>query len=201
MRGISPLGQQGPVQKFLEIENRRIKEGPHDDEDVQGLCVDNFIVQVRNNAELVIVRIKQVMLLMNEFGLNKTWPSIEMWQGLLPAWFVEKCDPERSPGENKRNYLEDRLLSWEDKVAKWEAEKYTVGDWELDMAPDVREWLWWDFKIRGPDTLLVAIDRLTDIYPEIPGEFEWLLTACGGEDIGSLDYAKENDFFPTKRKG
>ena len=54
------------------------------------------------------------------------------------------------------------------------------------MEPDDRWWIWWDAGVADDRTAIIGIDRIGDIYPALPGEFVWMLRACGATEVDSF---------------
>lgn len=179
-------------------ELRRLRSGLRQGEFVQGLCVDVFDAASDLAPERLVERVKTIMSLIVERGSPAYWPSEAEWATIVPDWFRESCAPEMTSEEEERELKRRRTLSYEARLA----EDRVDGAWRLSvwlswMEPDERWWLWWDAGVSDDGTAIFGIDRLGDWYPELPGEFVWMLKACGATDVDSFAAERHTVPFPT----
>lgn len=187
MKSHRHLWKDGPVQGFLELEKKRLEEGVTAEEIIQGHGVDSYRGVAKGKAAASLERVMQLMRLVNSKGLEGNWPSANEWRRLLPDWFVEQCLPETTKDGHGPKRSKPEKESWM-LLDPW---TFSVNTWQMSMAPastvqDEREWLWWDAKIKDPDTVIIGIDRLSDMLPEYPPEFIWMLQAAGLEVEATL---------------
>lgn len=177
-------------------ELRRLRSGLRQGEFVQGLCVDVFDAVTDLPPRQLVERVHDVMLRVVTRSIPELWPSDEEWPDLLPDWFVEACAPKKSHEEFMQEEQRLKSLSPEEQMAEARIEKWELGGWTYWMAPEERWWLWWDAGVSDDGTAIFGIDRLEDWYPELPGEFVWMLKACGATDVDSFASERHTVPFP-----
>lgn len=182
------LNLPGPVQAHIDVEKRRLLEGLCSDEAIQGLCVASFRVASDLEPEELIARVKDVLLRVDAHSDPGRWPADQQWPSMLPDWFVAACAPETTAEEALREQARRRALSYEQELAELDERRWQLSSWVYYMSPGERQWLWWDARPIGDKITMVGIDRLSDWYPELPGEFVWMLRACGAADVDTFDY-------------
>ena len=190
------LNAPGPAGDHMETELRRLRSGLRQGEFVQGLCVDVFDAVTDLPPDQLIERAHDVMLRVVARGIPELWPSDEEWPALLPDWFVEACAPEKSYEEAMQEERRWQTLSPEQRMAEAGLKKWDLSSWVYWMVPEERWWLWWDAGVSDDGTAIFGIDRLGDWYPELPGEFVWMLKACGATDVDSFAWERHTVPFP-----
>ena len=194
MENQDPSDEPRGAYAFLDIEQRRLREGLHGDEVPQGLCIDAFVVDCGIEPAALIARAKELLLCVNEQSESGKWPSDDEWKALLPDWFVAASGPDETREQALRNQVRFRAMSHEERVAYIRTDRWPVRNWVHLMKPDRRLWLWWDAYPMDERTAMVGIDRLIIPDPELPDEFVWMLRACGAADVDSYDYQGEDPF-------
>jgi hypothetical protein len=113
-----------------EDELRRIREGPTADERA-------FLVRVSFSADdpaAVVERAREVLGCVVEH--LESWPT-EEWPQLLPAWFMERCAPERlaDPSWDAASWLMQwQAMSQEERIAESEG-PWTLSGWLYYFDP------------------------------------------------------------------
>jgi hypothetical protein len=168
-----------------EDELRRIRQGPAADERA-------FLVRVSFSADdpaAVVERAREVLGCVIEH--LESWPAEESWPRLLPAWFVERCAPERSadPSWDAAAWLVRwQAMSQEQRIAESEG-PWTLSGWlyyfdptdgeDAGMGND-RSWWWWNAGTDEPGTGWIEVT--TTGWPFGTGSLYWLIEAAGGAD-------------------
>ncbi|MEU9314106.1 hypothetical protein [Streptomyces sp. NPDC048256] len=149
-----------------------------------------FLVRVRftaDDAARVIGGARDVLApVIERVG---TWPAFERWPELLPAWFVQRCEPESAPDPSfdveawERRW---RTLTSEQKVAECQG-PWRLSDWLYYFDPteegrgNDRSWWWWDAGVSEPGSGWVEV--ATTGWPFESGSLSWLIEASGGTDL------------------
>jgi len=173
------LSHKGPVRPFLEIERRRLVNGIKRSEDIQGILVEEYAIRCYIEPSVFLTRIKELLLLANTKWAEKIPPSDAEWLKLLPPWFLEVC-PDPTSARQRKLEIESELSRPYVDDLEWQLSRHwEPAIWAFWMSPDERNWLWWDGNEKDRQSVVIGIDRLTDIYPQFPGEFVWMCAAAG----------------------
>ncbi len=120
------------------------------------------------------------------------WPVFERWPQVLPAWFVQRCAPERGQRRSGESFDPQAWLrQWRAKTPEQRATAsqgpWTLSGWlyyfdptEEGMGED-RSWWWWDAGVDAPDGGWVQV--ATTGWPFGSGSLSWLIEASGGSDF------------------
>ena len=164
----------------LANERLRLIAGPAPEEKPRGLGTVRFIAKCKGNAPEVLEKAKEVLKLINEASYSD-WPSLDRWHRILPAWFVNRCAPERSQ-EEAENWLTwwKSLTPAEQKKVLAE-EEWSLSNWIYWFQPDNRQWYWWDGVPLDRNYVVIAVE--VDAWPFAWGALRWLLRAAGADDV------------------
>ncbi|MGW4383552.1 hypothetical protein [Kitasatospora sp. NPDC004531] len=150
-----------------------------------------FLVRVRFTAEdpaRVVSRARAVLTgVVEQLG---DWPAFESWPQLLPAWFVQRCAPERTAEHGGPFDAEAWLRQWRAMTPEQRAAvadgPWTLSGWlyyfdptEEGMGED-RSWWWWH---GGVDESGGWVQVATTGRPFGSGSLSWLIEASGGRDL------------------
>ncbi len=180
------LLKQDLDRECLDVERRRLMSGVEDNEKIMGIWVDSFYVRCDGEAQKVLQRANELMLIVNENGRSEPWPNDEAWPELLPRWFVDACGPEKTVEEMWREQEERRAMTWEQRREIARTKKWSLSTWVSWMDPCGRYWLWWDAEVRDDDTLLAHVDKVGDPPQGEPPGFGWLFQASGAKDLDEV---------------
>jgi hypothetical protein len=114
-----------------------------------------------------------------------SWPAEDVWPGLLPEWFVERCAPEPVSFDAAAWMQRWQAMSPQERI------EVSQGPWKLsswlawfDLSDEGqgrdRSW-WWDAGIEG-ESGRGWIEVATTGWPFGTGSLYWLIEACGGVD-------------------
>ena len=125
-------------------EKNRIKEFTKGELPHEGYL--SFLVNTLHASEKLSL-IKEVVTIISDYN-ESNWPSDEMWENLLPKWFLNKIE-KYSPEE----VIKNSSLLWD------------YGSW-LD-AMKYRGWEWYSSKINsnGFDIILIPITLPFSVNP------------------------------------
>jgi hypothetical protein len=166
----------------LASERLHLIGGPAREEKPGGLGTVRFVAKCKGNAPEVLEKAKETLKAVNENSLPE-WPSIDRWRQILPAWFVNRCAPERSQ-EEAENWLTwwKSLTPAEQKKVLAE-EEWSLSNWIYWFQPDNRQWYWWDGVPLDRNYVVIAVE--VDAWPFAWGALRWLFRAAGADDLRS----------------
>ncbi|MEV7730470.1 hypothetical protein AB0P15_38115 [Streptomyces sp. NPDC087917] len=172
--------------EIVEGELRRLRAGLGAD----SRGVRDFFVRVRftaDDAARVIGAARDVLAsVIEQVG---TWPEFERWPELLPAWFVQRCEPETVPDPSFDAVAWQRWwhgLTSQQKAAESEG-PWMLSDWLSFFDPteegrgNDRSWWWWDSGVSEPGSGWVEV--VTTGWPCETGSLAWLIEPSGGSDL------------------
>lgn len=161
-------------------EIRHLEDGPGVDERPGGNGLITLAIRTREEPSEMIERAKDVLAVVVAVPPAEWRP--EVVQQSLPAWFVEKCAPERS---NEAWLAWWRSLAVPDRIQAERERSWSVADWLFWLAPDERQWHWWDAVVDGERSAKVLVE--VPSWPAAIGALEWLLRAAGAASVDILD--------------
>lgn len=168
----------------IMAELHRLKHGNNPVAQPNGILV-SYDVQCADDAESVAMKVKSVLIVVDEYSLRTSWPSRQEWASALPEWFVAACKPESSDEESRQH------LEWWDNLDEAEKQRYgkqhrpwSLENWIFWFVPVQRSWFWWETKAKSGDGLLMSI--VVDSHPFASGALEWLLRAAGAKTMDEL---------------
>ncbi|MCO5998791.1 hypothetical protein [Actinoallomurus rhizosphaericola] len=189
--------------KISDGELRRIRLGPSEDDDDEGL----FLLRVFFTAadpEAVIARAREVLGCVLE--RVDSWPPDEEWPKILPSWFVERFAPELTPPApapifdpaaraaawlqmwQSATPVEETAPDKTDEAEEADEGPGSLSDWLFHFDPSEEEgggdrsWWWWD---AGIDALGTGwIDVATPRLPFGTEALYRLIEASGGANPG-----------------
>lgn len=112
---------------------------------------------------------------------GSSWPSVEQWRSILPAWFIETFREDPSPEEAEQWLAWWRELPPVERERATRAQTWTLADWLYWLEPTRRAWYWWNATVLDGDTLHVKVE--VDGWPAPLGALTWLLRASGSTDV------------------
>lgn len=86
---------------------RRLESGPSEGEKPSGLPIE--IEAECDDPTAVLARAREVLGAVLRAS-SAGWPADEAWPALLPAWFVERCAPEKTAAESEADMAKWRKL-------------------------------------------------------------------------------------------
>jgi hypothetical protein len=122
--------------------------------------LDELVVSCPGGAERVLAGAREVLKVV--LGRPAaSWPGVDEWKRLLPAWFVSACVDDRE--------VRDCVL-----------DRWSLRAWIYWFQPDQRQWRWWDARAEG-DRLQIWL--LVRERPYLRGALGWLFQAAGAEEV------------------
>ncbi len=146
----------------------------------EGLGTVRFICHASCNSIRVIEKAKAILRIINQNSLG-SWPSEVEWGRLLPSWFVEKCESDKSVAESQKWLDWWRTLNDEQKADVERNLAWTLDGWLYYLAPEQRQWFWWDAVAMTEHDFVVAIEAQEWPFPS--GALAWLLRASGAKRV------------------
>jgi hypothetical protein len=139
------------------------------DDDIAFAIVFQYLVNCRGNADEVLEKAKEVMLVVNNnllkeiLTLEKWSPTISLWQSTVPQWFIDVCTEEKVKKSVK---------------SKWPFEKaWSFESWISWLLPTDRIWIWRNAKCISKNKIFLEVE-VTDM--PFPSEtLYWLFLASG----------------------
>lgn len=150
------------------------------DERPGGAGTASVVALCRDDAPGVAERAREVLRAVLESG-GPLWPSAGEWRALLPAWFVEVCEPEQAREEAEQWLTWWRGLSSDEQAIAARERRWTLSDWLYWLEPSERQWFWWDAVVEDLDRLRVVVE--VPGWPAPLGALEWLLRASGAVEV------------------
>ncbi|WP_224718503.1 hypothetical protein [Pectobacterium versatile] len=175
------------LQQIL-LERERLNEPPQPMGKTSGAGIARFIVSC-NDASSVLNLAKEVLTIVNNHSTQR-WPSLNEWSNMLPSQFVDECLPELTEAEREKLTQRWDALSYEEKLAEASHDdKWTLSSWLSWLAPEEREWFWWDAILFDEPInnshFLIEVTTLDSDF--MSGALKWLFKACGAIDVLSED--------------
>lgn len=171
---------------FLKNEERRLLQGPDQNEKIGGLGTCRFIIYCNGNAPLVLKRSKEVLLKVNRVFQERI-PEEEEWYSILPDYFVYSCRPEIPREQSEKERVFDRKVSenftledhgiWNNLV-RWE-----LLSWTYWFQEENRYWYWWDSYVHENSHIFLAVEVHEWPYPS--ENISWLFRGCGAYSVES----------------
>lgn len=167
-------------------EVRHLESGPRVGEVAGGSGLVALTVVTDGEIVAVIARAKEVARSVVATSAASWDP--EETRLRLPAWFVAGCAPEQSVEEAQE------WLNWwrrldDDGRAKAERERpWSVADWLFWLAPDERQWYWWDAVVDDDHSARIFVEVAG--WPAALGALGWLLRVAGAttvEEVATSD--------------
>lgn len=109
-----------------------------------------------SDPERTLGRVREVMEVVLDHS-GGSWPEVDEWLRLLPAWFLDRCVDDRE--------LRDCVL-----------DQWSVRGWTYWLQPEARKWRWWDAHVEGNGVRLEVL-ALQEGY--LHGALDWLFTIAG----------------------
>ena len=125
------------------------------------------------SIELSVNRIKQVIQLVNDN--SEAWPSYQLWEDILPSWFVNFCEPEMSQIDSDKWLAWWRTLNETDKRKAEKSKGWSLADWLYWLEPKNRVWFYGSIKnqeLEGATFTLFSIENAPPL-----GALGWLIIA------------------------
>jgi hypothetical protein len=173
--------------ELLKNEERRLLNGPHDDEKIGGLGTNRFIVYCNGDAPLVLKRAKEILLKVNRIFQERV-PEDSEWFSLLSEFFVYRCRPEILKDQEDREIDFNRKIS--EYLSKEKNKDYRIlsSTWSNSITWSLlswiywfhegnRYWYWWDSYVHKDSHIFVAVEIHEWPYPS--ENFSWLFRGCG----------------------
>ena len=145
-----------------------------------GMGTVRFICHAPWSSIQVIEKAKAILRIINQNSLG-SWPNEAEWGRLLPSWFVEKCELEKSDRETQEWLDWWRELSDERKADVERNQAWTLDGWLYYLAPEQRLWFWWDAVTLTEYDFAVAVEAQEWPFPT--GALAWLLRASGADCV------------------
>lgn len=169
------------MEQLALAELRRLGSGPSEAEEPRGLLIK--VEAECDDPNAVLARAGEVLGAVLRTS-SAGWPADEAWPSLLPAWFVERCAPEKAAAEYEAEMAEWRKLSHAEQV-RWELEKpWSLLNWLHWFKPEERQWAWWD---ATTDSQFFVVEVVTQGEPLLWGNLQWLLRVAGARHVECLD--------------
>ena len=169
---------------LLKNEERRLLQGPGENENIGGLGTIRYIIHCNGNASLVLKRSKDVLLKVNR-AFQERVPEEEEWYSLLPDYFVYSCRPDVPLEQSQKEVELDRkllnCLSLEDRGIWCDLERWHLSSWIYWFQEENRYWYWWDSYVHENSHIFVAIEVHEWPYPS--GNLSWLFRGCGAYSV------------------
>ncbi|MQY07270.1 hypothetical protein [Actinomadura macrotermitis] len=118
------------------------------------------------------------------------WPDDDVWPEVLPAEFVERCEPEEPEQDAGPQAVAEWTAWWQGLSAEEKAAAcagpWRLSDWLFYFDPteegqgDDRSWWWWDAGVDASGGGWV--DVATTGWPFGSGSLYWLIEAGGGRN-------------------
>jgi hypothetical protein len=128
----------------------------------------------------VLERAQSVLRVVNQHALGE-WPVLETWKTVLPAWFVARCAPERTPEQLEARKRRLATLSIEEKRRESHEEQWPLSNWLFWFKPENRQWYWWDTRLLAENRAIVTVE--VEAWPFAWQSLSWLLRASGAMSI------------------
>lgn len=164
----------------LQREKQRLLKAPGLDQVPGGMGTVRFVGHTTGSVQSVIDRAKELLLVVNRRSEGK-WPNDNEWAQILPAWFVECCERERSQEEAEQWLKWWRSLSDEEQARIEKNQAWSLSSWTHWLTPENRLWFWWDAAATSDHDFVVAVEALDWPFPS--GALQWLLRACGADSV------------------
>jgi hypothetical protein len=146
-----------------------------------GVGTVRFVVRApAPEAGIVLERAREVLRLVNAESRGD-WPSEKQWKQVLPKWFLEQCEREKTQAEAEAWLARWDKLSPEEKQREERDKRWSLRNWLYWLNPDQRAWYWWDGAVVKDDQLVVAIQ--VDSWPFPWGAFAWLFRTAGAVQV------------------
>jgi hypothetical protein len=172
----------------LSVERRRLLEGVDAAEIAIGIGTWHYWFYCFENADCVLRRVKELMLLVNTDAVGARWPSDRQWLQQLPKWFLQAGKKEM-PTPDEERIRQAIAEKWGKDHPTWPfppCDHMTPLQWVHGMRPgatpgsrrnDERIWYWWDALVVEPDIIKAAIDHLD--MPVASPFYRWAFNAAG----------------------
>jgi hypothetical protein len=171
------------MSKFFDLlknEERRLLNGPLNDEKIGGLGTNRFIIFCNGNAQLILQRSKEVLLKVNRV-FQKRVPNEKEWYSLLPDYFVYRCKPEIPRTQAKKEQNLDRKISQYISSEEYEIwnnmAQWNLLSWIYWYQEENRYWYWWDAYVHEDSHIFLAVEVHEWPYPS--ENLSWLFRGCG----------------------
>lgn len=162
-----------------EDEVRHLREGPRAHERPAGVGLQEVLAQSDGQSGVLVARAREVLLAVVTSAFPRWSPDVARSQ--LPRWFIDRCAPEPTAEEERAWLAWWRTLSPAARSAAESDAAWTVDNWLHLVAPDERQWHWWDARTEGPNFARVSIE--VSGWPTATGALEWLLKAAGATSV------------------
>ncbi|MFH1709166.1 MAG: hypothetical protein ABIF71_14780 [Planctomycetota bacterium] len=169
------------VRKDILAERRRLIEPPHPNQPIDGMGVIRFNVNGHGNIDLMLTKVKEVLLIVSRYSIDSNWPTELEWRAILPAWFVNSCAPPMSDAEAQKWLQWWRGLSARDQELAEINNKWNLANWLYWMEPTNRQWFWWAARPTSNHDLIIAVEVRDWPFPW--GALRWLFITSGAHDV------------------
>lgn len=161
-------------------ELRHVKDGPRPHEQPAGAGTVTVTAST-SGPDGVLARCAEVMTAVLT-ATTPPWPSRETWAAALPPWFVRRCAPESTPEQDADWLAWWRGLDADRRLVEARTKPWSLSDWLHRLRPDERTWYWWSSRVDGSGAARIEVQVAG--WPVPLGSLEWLLKACGADDVG-----------------
>ena len=161
-------------------ELRHLISGPLPGEEPGGVGLVVVAAVCAGDAESVRARIQSVLATVVDHQQGP-WPSLDEWQQLLPAWFLDACADEMSQEQAEAWVAWWRSLPADQQAVASQEQVWTLADWLYWLEPAERQWFVWHLRLACADRIRVSVEVAG--WPAPLGSLQWLLRAAGAVDV------------------
>lgn len=165
----------------IETEMLRLKNGPASNERPGGMGTVRFVARCSIDPELVLRRVKSVLLAVDEVA-SIAWLSDEEWKKELPDWFVVRCAEPLTLQQAEEQLRLRKHYSIEEELRFSAEYEWSLPNWLYCVNPLNRQWYWWDAEaIPENAEIRVAVEVLDWPFPW--SDLRWLFRAAGATSL------------------
>jgi hypothetical protein len=136
------------------------------------------VIECPCGAAVVRARMREVLDAVE--GNFSTWPTEQEWHHLLPAWFVDACEPEKAAPESElANHK--RVEMTQTEIVEATLKAWSLRSWLYWMEPSESAWRWVNAVVISSTTLEVEV--AVEDWPAPFEAFRWLARVAGATAI------------------
>ncbi|WP_080816932.1 hypothetical protein [Agrobacterium deltaense] len=149
---------------------------------LDGNFVDVEVAVLLGHAGELVSKLEELFVLIN--SVSRTSPSLEVWNAVLPKWFIEACAPEATQDQLEEEMSLKRSMIFEEWVNMMNSKPWSVSSWVYWFEPARRNWFWNKGKEITPKN--ISLNIFTIDHPLTTDSLRWAVKTAGGE-VKSID--------------
>ncbi len=165
----------------IETEMLHLRNGPASDERPGGMGTVRFVAPCPMDPDLVLERVKSVLLALDEVA-SMEWLTDEEWKRELPEWFVSRCAKPLTLKQADERLRLRKKLPLEEELRVIDEYDWSLPEWLYCVNPTNRQWYWWDAKAIPEEGMIrVAVEVLDWPFPW--SDLRWLFRVAGASTL------------------